>query len=209
MKLNCVYALNSEGKRALLGYEMLAENEQEVNDMNWIRDYLFDGGVNVSPEYAGRSSVEGSDDTNGLMFEIPTNARRLAIGKLNECEEGNGKKLTARLIVAMDKGNFDCVHRYYNANNLSENFALHLHERKTFDCWIGRAFKYGEDYVQVDRTIWDDTLRKFFATGELAECHKSDSKEYGKTDECAWIVDRYGDWHVIVSNHCYSLSYLK
>lgn len=206
MKLNAVYALNKEGKRCLLGYEMLAENEQEKDALSWLRGYYFDGSVNYNFEYAGRSSETQTDKTTALKFIVPHNARRMALGLLNECEEGNGERLTfeqIKSIASRDLKNPNVS--AHHDGNLEMAFAHYIkYMCSDPDYTIGRMYGWRGLHFEVSKSYFDGTLKRILQGEEV-----SDYEEQGVVDDVAFFTDRYYNAHVLVNGKAYCLTLLK
>ena len=79
MKLDLVYALNNEGKKALTNIRLIAENEEEFKNLDVVRDYIFwgDSKVGTYPHYDGRRDTPDKNHVQELRFDIPLNTARL------------------------------------------------------------------------------------------------------------------------------------
>ena len=208
MKLKTVYALNDEGKRCLIGYEMLAENEQEKDAMSWMRNYYFDGGPNVTFKYAGRSGEEQTDRTTALKFIVPHNARRLAIGLLKECDEGNGERLTfeqVRSHTKQEMSNDNVSH--YHAGNPAFAFAYYVKNIcRCPEYTIGNMYGWRGLYFEVDRSYHGAILKEYIQTGELPDHIYANEKNIDG-DVAFFADDR--NYHVLVDGKAYRLTLIK
>ena len=77
MKIKIEFATDGEHNYAL-GYIIVAENEEEEQTLNIIRDMHFFGDI----KYAGVARTD-NNNVNKLMFEHPTIIRRCISGTLN------------------------------------------------------------------------------------------------------------------------------
>ncbi len=91
MKLKMKWALNNEGKKSFLGYEIMAENVEERKALGTIRNWKFWGMDDEEPipqnmgedmHYSGMRSE--NNQVTKLMWEIPKNMKRLKDGELKE-----------------------------------------------------------------------------------------------------------------------------
>ena len=84
MKLITDYAYNNEGKKALIGYWLEAENETEEHQLNSIRNQIFFGlpENGTKPQYAGRHDNKETDNVKSLGWIIPNNITRYNNGEI-------------------------------------------------------------------------------------------------------------------------------
>lgn len=92
MKLKMKWALNNEGKKAFLGYEIMAENKREELALGTIRNWQFWGfdDTELTPkdmkamEYQGVTLSEDGRRAVALRWGLPQNEERLKKGELHE-----------------------------------------------------------------------------------------------------------------------------
>lgn len=87
MKLKMKWALNDEGKKAFIGYELVAESESEEKAMATIRNWIFWGNENEQPKYDGMTSTLDGRRVAALMWKMPANVERLKSGELHDAFE--------------------------------------------------------------------------------------------------------------------------
>ena len=104
MKLKMNYAETKEGKKALVNVDFIADNEEEKENLDWLRDYFFWGSSERGsfPKYGGRKT-DDNGVTNMIRFDIPLNAKRLLVN--NELSSVDGMEYPSESTYKINEKN--------------------------------------------------------------------------------------------------------